>query len=87
MTSKGLRHIQMQENVICEVMQMGFASIEHVNGKINLSDIFTKEDKDTAHFLTLQDILMSPTPAQPHIKTARQILVVPKGCSASHQNS
>eukprot|EP00957_Ditylum_brightwellii_P133265 10161963-Ditylum_brightwellii.AAC.1 len=53
MTSKGLCHIQMQENAIKEAVQTGFASIEHVNEKINLSNIFTEEDKDRAHFLTL----------------------------------
>eukprot|EP00957_Ditylum_brightwellii_P069915 5309494-Ditylum_brightwellii.AAC.1 len=58
MTTKGLRHIQMQENAIRECVQQGLVTIKHVNGKINLADISTKEDKDVAHFLILQDHLM-----------------------------
>ncbi len=31
-----------------------------INGKINLADIFTKEMKDTTHFVELHDLFMCP---------------------------
>jgi len=40
-TTKGLRHIQMRENRIRENIASKFFSIHHINGKINIADIFT----------------------------------------------
>ncbi len=60
-TTKGLRHIQMK-NRIRENIQSKFISIDHVDGKINLADIFTKEMKDVNHFAALQDLFMQPHP-------------------------
>jgi hypothetical protein len=57
-TTKGLRHIQMCENRIRENMATNFVSIHHINGKINIADIFTKEMKDTSHFVELRDLFM-----------------------------
>jgi hypothetical protein len=57
-TTKGLRHIQMKENHVGENIASDFISIEHVEGKINLADIFTKEMKDVGHFVELRDIIM-----------------------------
>jgi len=34
--------------------------VQHVDGKINLADIFTKEMKDTIHFVQLHDLFMQP---------------------------
>jgi hypothetical protein len=31
-----------------------------VNGKTNLADLFTKEMKDTGHFIELRDMMMHP---------------------------
>jgi len=59
-TTKGLRHIQMRENKVRENVANHFVSIQHVNGKTNLADIFTKEMKDTGHFVELRDLIMSP---------------------------
>eukprot|EP00957_Ditylum_brightwellii_P089164 6790438-Ditylum_brightwellii.AAC.1 len=75
MTTKGLRHIQMRENAIRECVQQGFVTIKHVNGKINLADIFTKEDKDVAHFLILRDHLMLLPPSAE--KASRVVILVP----------
>jgi hypothetical protein len=47
---KGLHHIQMKENCMRENIASSFITIFHVNGKMNLADIFTKGMKDTAHF-------------------------------------
>jgi hypothetical protein len=59
-TTKGLRHIQMRENRVRENVQSGFVKICHVNGKINLEDLFTKEMRDTAHFVELRNLMMHP---------------------------
>jgi hypothetical protein len=57
-TTKGLRHIQMHENRIRENIASKFIRVCHIDGKINLVDIFTKEMKDTAHFLEIHDLFM-----------------------------
>jgi hypothetical protein len=57
-TSKGLHHIQMKENHVRENIAARFVHVQHVEGKINLADIFTKEMKDTAHFVELRDLFM-----------------------------
>jgi hypothetical protein len=58
--TKGLRHIQMKENRVRENIQSQFIKICHVNGKINLADLFTKEMKDTGHFVELRDLMLRP---------------------------
>jgi hypothetical protein len=57
-TTKNLHHIQMRENRIRENIASKFISVCHIDGKINLADIFTKEMKDTAHFVQLRDLFM-----------------------------
>jgi hypothetical protein len=57
-TTRGLRHIQMKENRVQENISSNFVQIHHVNGKVNLANLFTKEMKDTSHFVELQDIMM-----------------------------
>ena len=59
-TTKGLRHVQVRENAVRESVQSDFVRIEHVAGKLNLADLFTKEHKDDNHFLTLCDQILSP---------------------------
>ena len=58
MTTKGLRHLQIRENAIRENVQKGFVNIKHIEGKFNLADLFTKEDRDGEHFITLRDFLV-----------------------------
>jgi hypothetical protein len=65
-TTKGLRHIQMKENKIRENILSKFVIIKHVNGKINIADIFMKEMKDVTHFTELRDLF---------IKTSSSILI------------
>jgi hypothetical protein len=57
-TTKGLCHIQMKENQGRENIASKFVSIKHIDGKINIADIFTKEMKDVNHFVTLHDLFM-----------------------------
>jgi len=59
-TTKGLRHIQMKENRVRENVQSAFVQINHANGKTNLGDVFTKEMKDTSHFIELRNLMMRP---------------------------
>ena len=72
-TTKGLRHIQIRENAIHESIQAGFVAIHHVEGIINLADLFTKEDKCTDHFVTIRDKIM-------HNPAKSQIVPDPGGC-------
>lgn len=58
-TTKGLRHIQMKENRVRESILNKFVIIKHIDGKLNLADIFTKEMKDTSHFVELCNLIMS----------------------------
>ena len=58
-TTKGLRHVQIRENAVRESVVNGFVSIHHVEGKHNLADLFTKEEKSVEHFLHIRDCIMS----------------------------
>ena len=44
MTTKGLCYIQMQENAVRESVQDRTITVDHIGGKKNPTDIFTKED-------------------------------------------
>jgi hypothetical protein len=59
MTSKAARHIELCENSIREWVQDRTLQVEHVSGKINPADIFTKEMRDGAHFRRIRDSFMS----------------------------
>eukprot|EP00957_Ditylum_brightwellii_P207096 15351437-Ditylum_brightwellii.AAC.1 len=50
----------MRENAVQEAVQTNFVTVEHVGGKINLSNIFMKEDRDKHHYLTVRDHLICP---------------------------
>ena len=41
MTNKGLRHIQMQENAICEAVLSGFVTVDHIRTHFGLLRWFT----------------------------------------------
>ena len=58
-TTKGLRHIQIRENAVRESVQRKFIKVVHVSGKLNLSDMFTKEEKDANHFCTCRDNVLT----------------------------
>ena len=51
----------MRENAVRESVQNGFITTEHCQGKYNLSDMFTKEDKDIGHFIEIRDHIMADT--------------------------
>jgi hypothetical protein len=50
----------MKENRVGENIASQFVSIQHIEGKLNIADIFTKEMKDVGHFVTLRDLFMRP---------------------------
>jgi len=58
LATKGLRHIQMRENAVREQILSKKITLEHIAGAVNLADMFTKEDKDVAHFVLVRNILM-----------------------------
>ena len=58
MTTKDLRHIQIRENGIREMVQKNLIEVQHISGKTNLADLFTKEDKDVEHFISIRDVLL-----------------------------
>ena len=66
MTTKGLRYIQIRENAVREAIHSNIIRLYHIAGKKNISDLFTKEDKDIAHFLSIKDILVQNPPIQFH---------------------
>jgi hypothetical protein len=59
LTTKGLCHIQICENAVQESTQNRFIIVKHCPGKTNLSNMFTKEDKNTPHFIEIRNLVMS----------------------------
>ena len=62
MTTKGLRYIQIRENAVRENVQANVITVNHIGGKLNPSDIFTKEDRDVDHFQQCVNALCSTPP-------------------------
>ena len=84
MTSKGLRYIQMRENAVREQVQAKFIDVNHIEGRLNPSDIFTKEDRDVSHFTACTDVLLSDPPSQ-HISHKNNIVVNEQGSDTDEQ--
>jgi hypothetical protein len=59
-TTKGLGHIQMRENHVRENVENHLITIQHIGSRINFADLFTKEMKDTTHFVEQRDLMMRP---------------------------
>ena len=57
-TSKGIKHLNLRENVVRECHQSKDVDVEHFPGIINPSDIFTKEMKDNTYFRNIRDSMM-----------------------------
>ena len=62
LTTKGLRHVQIRENAIREAIQLGIIKVRHIAGTINISDLFTKEDKDVSHYQTITGYILEEQP-------------------------
>ena len=78
MTTKGLRYIQIRENAVRESVLSKFITVKHIAGKLNLADLFTKEDRDCSHFVTIRDILVQDVPT--HIIRVHDTSTVQGGC-------
>jgi hypothetical protein len=48
----------MCENMVREQVEQAFVTIQHIGGKLIITDLFTKEMKDTSHFVELRDLIM-----------------------------
>ena len=59
MTTKGLRHVQIRENGIREMVLNNDIKVLHIEGKINPADIFTKEDKCAEHYCAIRDTFLT----------------------------
>jgi len=57
-TSKGLRYIQIRENATRENKHL--FDIQHISGKLNIADIFSKEVKDAQQFITMRNTIVTP---------------------------
>ena len=57
-TTKGIKHMNLKENRVRESQASGLTCVKHIPGKVNPSDIFTKEMKDAAHFRECRDTFM-----------------------------
>ena len=53
-TTKSIRHIQIRENLIQENVQSKLI----IQGSIIPAGLFTKEDKDSQHFLDIRNLIM-----------------------------
>jgi hypothetical protein len=58
MTTKGKHHIKNKENSTRERVTDSTISVSHISGKCNVSNIFTKEMRDSANFRRLHDSFM-----------------------------
>jgi hypothetical protein len=58
--SNKLRHLNMRELGVRLYQNLGAVSIQHIEGKHNVADLFTKEIKDSAHFLSMAFTLTTP---------------------------
>ena len=52
----------MRENSIRELQAIDFVEVRHIRGNRNLSDMYTKEDKDDNHYIACRDATMAYPP-------------------------
>ena len=52
----------IRENAVRDSVHSGFIDVVKIDGKVNPSDIFTKEIKDGAHFIRLRNASLTPLP-------------------------
>ena len=57
-TPKGIKHLNLWENMVREYHQFKDVDVEHIPGIINPSNILTKEMKDNTQYRNLRDSMM-----------------------------
>ena len=58
--SRNLRHVNMRNLLVRLHQRLGNITIHHIEGKLNVADLFTKEMKDSAHYLEMVEMVTSP---------------------------
>jgi hypothetical protein len=58
--SKKLRHINMRELSVRLYQKLGYVNVQHMEGRKNIADIFTKEIKDAKHFRSMAFTITPP---------------------------
>ena len=53
-----MKWVDLRENLVRENVLKNNISIKHIPGKNNISDILTKEFKDTTHYMTARDSIL-----------------------------
>jgi len=82
--TKGLRYLQIRENTIRK--SQNIIEIQHIARKINPADMFSKEDKDTEHFIRLRDTIVTPefqSNQSPHSPTAKSATLTASNFASS----
>ena len=59
-TTRTIRHIQLRDNAVRENIQRKLINIHPIPGAKNIADIFTKEDRDKSHFISLREKVLFP---------------------------
>jgi hypothetical protein len=59
-TNKRMRHINIREIAVLDAQEAKEVKYFHVPGKVNPSDLFTKEIKDKEHFRQLRSLMVLP---------------------------
>jgi hypothetical protein len=60
-STKGMRHLNIRENAVCEAQHLQEVSICHFSGKCNPAEIFTKEFKSDSTFCSICDLFLFPS--------------------------
>ena len=67
-TTRSIRHIQLRDNGVREEVARKNIHIQHIKGSDNVADIFTKEDKNPDHFITLRNKILYKPFTYKHVK-------------------
>ena len=59
-TTRTIRHIQLRNNAVQENIKKKIINIHRIPGVHNIADIFTKEDRDKNHFVSLREKILYP---------------------------
>ena len=90
MIKNGLSHLQMRKYAVRKSVQTNFARIKYVSGKVNYSNILTKEDKYKSQYITLQYRLVSKYMIMGKVRRSiyicKNISVIPTYGDRCHQN-
>ena len=91
MKTKGIRDLHMPNNAVRKAVQTNFVHVKHVSGKVNMSDIITKEDEYKAHYITLRYHIMSNLKIMGNVRQcihiSENICAIPTYGDRCHHNS